>query len=258
MDRLPVIVLPFHDPEGRYFPHFEAITPTLKTLFARAFVSLSPATLQAQPERINALRRDSFFELNFNEPGTLAGDHYRAAYRRAVDACLPDQVLHLCDVDKVIFVLQSAHRERFLVDLKAASQAASPVLFQRTPAAWATYPKNYREVEHLAIKVAELLFGRTIDVAWSHLVIRAGQLRDILPRLRRHDFGLLAEVVILLKDGMIAREVDWLAWEDPFIYSRRAGDLMKERESSQEETQRRLKWLRPVLQVLLESMDADT
>jgi hypothetical protein len=252
---LPALVLPFHDPKGLYFPHLEVITPQLKDVFSCAFISVSPATQLAQQDCIEKLKRDNFFNLNFNEPDTLAGDHYRSAYRNAVDSCSPGQTLHLCDIDKVAFALHSECREQFLADIQTASVGAKPVLFQRTPIAWSSYPKNYREIEHLAIKLGEFLFGKYIDVAWSHLVIQASQLQAILPYLKSRDFGILAEVVLLLKETLITKDVDWLSWEDPFIYSRSSEELMWERDNSIEETQKRLRWLKPIMQVLLESIE---
>jgi len=250
----PAIVLPFHDPTGVYFSQLEAVTPQLKYVFSRAFVSISPVTLQMHSQRISALGEDPFFSFNFSDPDSLVGDHYRSAYRSAVDSCAPDLALHLCDIDKVAFVLQSEYRDLFLADIQKASNENSPVLFQRTPAAWASYPKNYREIEHLAIQVAEFLFGKYIDIAWSHLVIRAGHLNTILPQLKSRDFGILAEILLLLKDVIGTKDVDWLLWEDPFIYSRNPDDLKTERDNSIEETQKRLQWLRPIMRVLLDSV----
>jgi len=252
---LPAIVLPFHDPEGLHFPHLKVITPDLKQLFSQAFIGISPRTEQTQPEWIETLKRDSFFILNFNEAASLPGDHYRSVYQNALAHCAPEQVLHLCNIDRVAFILQSNYREQFLADVEAANKTATPLLFQRTPAAWATYPANYREIEHLAIKMGEFLFGRYIDIAWSHIALRTHQLQSILPQIKSHDFGILAEVVLLLKDSLQTQDVDWLAWEDPFIFSRDAEEFKRERGSSLEETHKRLQYLRPIMQILLESVE---
>ncbi|MCI0398334.1 MAG: hypothetical protein L0322_25850 [Chloroflexi bacterium] len=251
---LPAIVLPFHDPNGLYFPHLATITPQLKHTFGRAFLSISPATQQAQPTRIQQLPADPFFHLTFNQPGSQVGDHYHAAYHSAAIHSPAGQPLHLCDVDKIAFILQSAHREPFLADLHWANQQSRPVLFQRSPAAWATFPHHYRQIEHLAITLGRYLFGRYMDLAWSHLVIPAGRLRVLLPHLHSSDFGLLAEMILLLQGELITRDVDWLSWEDPFIYGRDAAELLAERDNDHEETLKRLRWLRPILQVLLESV----
>lgn len=248
---LPAIVLPCHDPQGLYLPHLETITPQLKQLFSRAFISISPTTLQTQPTPIKTLEADDFFCLNFNEPGTLVGDHYRAAYTNAVTRCPPRQVLHLCDIDKVAFILQNRYKERFIADIGSIGGAKTPLLFQRSETAWLTYPQNYREIEQLAIKLAEFMFGRYLDIAWSHLVIRTDQLQQILPHLRSRDFGLLAEIVLKLATQLTTQEVDWLAWEDPFIYARDADELRRERSESAMETKKRLVGIKPISQILL-------
>lgn len=248
---LPAIVLPFHDPDGVYLPHLQTVTPHLKQLFSRAFLSISPATLQAQPISIKKLEADDFFCLNFNESGTSAGDHYRAAYVNTVKRCPPRQVLHLCDVDKVAFILQSRFKQRFIMDINSIDAAKTPLLFQRSETAWLTYPQNYREIEQLAIKLAEFMWGRYLDIAWSHLVIRADQLQQLLPGLHSRDFGLLAEMVLKLAPQLTTQNVDWLAWEDPFIYGRDADELRRERGESTVETQKRLTGIKPILQMLL-------
>ncbi|KAA3659945.1 MAG: hypothetical protein DWQ04_20795 [Chloroflexi bacterium] len=198
---------------------------------------------------------DEFFNLNFNKPDSLAGEHYRAAYQNAVVSCNSNQILHLCDIDKVAYALQSEYKETFIGDVKAVSDDKIPQLFQRSQTAWQTYPRHYREIEHLAIKLGGYIFGKYVDVAWSHLVIGVSQLQSILPQLKNCDFGVLVEIVLLLKDTLRTQEVDWLSWEDPFIYGRDPVELMKERDNSIEETHNRLRGLQPIMKILLEAIE---
>ncbi len=44
--------------------------------------------------------------------------------------------------------------------------------------------------------------------------------------------------------------MDWLAWEDPFIFERDAAELKDERENSLDETNKRLKYVLPMLETL--------
>jgi hypothetical protein len=120
------------------------------------------------------------------------------------------------------------------------TEADVPLLFQRSGKAWSTHPKNYREVEHLATRAGELLLDRSLDLTWCHLVVQAQQLRQVLPHVGRPDLSMLAEMVLQLGDGVSTRDVDWLAWEDPFLSGRQADDLRREREGSVEETRKRL------------------
>ena len=46
------------------------------------------------------------------------------------------------------------------------------------------------------------------------------------------------------------KDVDWLAWEDPFLTGRDACQLKREREESLQETRKRLAYVIPMLQIL--------
>jgi hypothetical protein len=61
---------------------------------------------------------------------------------------------------------------------------------------------------------------------------------------------MMAEFVLLLKDKIQTKQVDWLAWEDPFIYSRDPQELKEEKEDSKEEVRKRLAYVIPMLQLL--------
>ena len=50
-----------------------------------------------------------------------------------------------------------------------------------------------------------------------------------MPFIKNRDLSIVAEVVLLLRDEIQARDVDWLAWEDPYIYARNPAELKAER-----------------------------
>jgi hypothetical protein len=252
---LPALVLPFHDPTGVLLGQLATIAPTLHQLFSRAFLSISPTTEQNQADRLRPLRDDRFFILNANAPDTLPGDHYRAAFSSAIDHSVPNQLLHLCDIDKLAAIVQSPYRHQFVADITALNIAAIPTLFQRSPQAWASYPRPYREIEQVAITLGHYLFDRYLDFAWSYLVISSRQLGAILPHVHQSSFGLLAEIVLLLQDQLHTQEVDWLFWEDPFIEGRDADELRSEREASPQETHKRLTSNAPIIRLLLDHID---
>lgn len=81
-------------------------------------------------------------------------------------------------------------------------------------------------------------------------MVSAGQLRAILPQVRCHDLAVCAELVLLLKATIQIREVDWLAWEDPFILNRDPDQLKQEREQSPAETQKRLNYVLPMIEAI--------
>ena len=61
---------------------------------------------------------------------------------------------------------------------------------------------------------------------------------------------MVAEMILHVQADVKTREVDWLAWEDPFILGRDAGELKREREDSLAETQKRLSYVLPMVELL--------
>ena len=145
----PIIVSPLHDPTGILFPHIQSIEAQLQELFDRVYISISPPTQNRQPEFVQWFQNNPFFEVLFNHPNSLPGDHYLTGYKFAVKQNPSDQVFHLCDLDRVAYVLNTNHQHAYIQDLERANQTAltHPVLFQRSEQAWNTYPENYREIE---------------------------------------------------------------------------------------------------------------
>src|SRR5262249_16855456 len=107
-----------------------------------------------------------------------------------------------------------------------------------------------QNIEQFLTYVGELLLGQRLDFAWCHLAVRVSQLQAILPRVHNHDFSILGEMVILLRDKIQTKEVDWLAWEDPFILSPEPIQLKSESEIRQQETRKRLSYAIPILDLL--------
>ena len=128
----------------------------------------------------------------------------------------------------------------------------TPLIFQRTAAAWQTHPANYHEIESFATRIGELLFGRTLDFGWCHLAIGAERLAGLLPRLHARDLSMVGEMVVLLRHEIKTRDVDWLAWEDPLVLGADPAQLKREREASPQEVRKRLSYVLPTIQRLLE------
>jgi hypothetical protein len=246
----PVIVMPIHDPTGVMFSHLEKITPALQELCASVFLGVTAATATMQPGWLAWLEAQSFYRCFVHRAAVPVGEQFRELYRSAADAYPPEQILHLCFVDRLAFALQSEHRLSFVADMGAVTPDRTPLLFQRSDMAWATHPANYRELEGMITTVGRLLFGKALDFAWCHLAVQAGLLREIMPHVRNRDLSMLAEMVLLLRSTLKTREVDWLAWEDPFIEARPADALKREREESRQEAQKRLGYVVPSLQLL--------
>jgi len=249
----PVIVMPLHDPQGHVLSHLYRVTPLLEQAFAAGYASLTSETQLQQGDWIERLAATGFYRLSVQPAGAPLGERFRALYREAVTRCDRQQPLHLCFADRVAFALQDAYREAFLDDVRASGAGPLPLLFQRSAYAWQTHPRNYYEVEHMATRAGALLTGRSLDWTWCHLVIRAGQLGGVLPALAQQEISVLGELLLaLLQAGheVCTRDVDWLAWEDPFILGQPADELRQAREGSVAETRKRLAYVIPTMALL--------
>ena len=148
------------------------------------------------------------------------------------------------------FALESEYRESFLNDVDSLTMDDLPLIFQRSSYAWETHPQNYRELEAVVTAVGKNLFGMELDYGWCHLVVTAGQLREVMPLVRDPEISMVAEMIFYMQGNIHTRDVDWLAWEDPFIFGRDANELKSERENSLAETRKRLNYVLPMIEML--------
>lgn len=141
----PAAVIPMHDPAGIMFPHLETITPLLKSIFARVFVSVTRITQRALPEHVAWLKADNFFDITCHEVDVSVGEDFLTLYANAAKRCHPNQVLHLCFIDRVAFALQSDYRSAFISDVQAVRPEQTPFIFQRSVTAWNIHLQNYQQ-----------------------------------------------------------------------------------------------------------------
>ena len=250
LSALPILVMPMEDPTGRFFSHLQTITPQLKSIFGKAVVSISPTTIKKNPHAKEWLESDPFFKVLVEEAGLPAGEHFARLYRYAAASFSPDTIFHLAYIDRLAFALQSEHRPAFVADIQASVDQSLPLIYARSPRAWDTHPRNYRDLEGMVTRVGELLFGKTVDFCWCHLALTAGQLDRAMEGVTRQDISMVAEIALGLLDCVHSVEVDWLAWEDPFSLGVDAVALKAAREASVEETHKRLAYVIPMLELL--------
>ena len=192
----PVIVMPMHDPSGLMFPHLKTITPQLKIIFAQAFVSVTAITRERQSQHVAWLETDDFFQIRYHQTDIPVGEDFLRLYATAATSCHSHQILHLCFIDRVAFTLQSDYHQAFIADIQAVRPEHTPLIFQRSERAWATHPRNYLELEQMVTRVGELLFQKSLDFAWSHLVVQVQQLQTVLPYIKNRDISMVAEFII--------------------------------------------------------------
>jgi hypothetical protein len=252
----PSLAFPFNDPDGTMFSHLESILPDLKEHFERAYI-LPPLSTQRHVDHLQQLQDDDFFTIFHVDRDIQIGELFLYLYQRAGEMAHPDQILHLCYLDRLAFTLEGEYRHLFLADIDSLSVRDVPLIFQRSPLAWETHPQNYREIEGLVTTVGRHLFGQELDYAWCHIVVLASQLREIMPRVEHPGLSMVAEMIYYLQPHIQTRQVDWLAWEDPFILGREAAELKQERENSLEETHKRLSYTLPMIQMLTKFSQAE-
>ena len=245
----PALAFPFNDPDGTMFQHLRAILPDLKRHFERAYLC-PPLSTWEHSDHIQQLQADDFFILFPPEREMQIGEHFAYLYRRAAETAPPNQIIHLCYLDRMAFALEGEYRDVFLRDIDSLSHADVPLIFQRSQIAWDAHPQNYRELEGLVTKVGRNLFGKDLDYAWCHIAVPAGELREIMPRVKNPDLSMVTEMIFYMQSHIKTREVDWLAWEDPFVLSRDANELKREREQSMDEMRKRLSYVLPMIDTL--------
>lgn len=245
----PALAFPYNDPDGTMLPHLQSILPDLKNHFDHAYISPPPSTLERLKQK-NLILTDDFFTVIPVDADKDVGERFAFVYQRAAETAHPDQPIHLCYPDRMTFALEGKHKDTFLADVDSLTLDDLPLIFQRSQAAWDTHPQNYRELEGIVTKVGKNLFGKELDYAWCHLVVQAKQLREIVPLTTRPDISMVAEMIYYMQEDIKTREVDWLAWEDPFIFNRDAEELKREREQSLDETNKRLKYVLPMIEML--------
>jgi hypothetical protein len=246
------IVFPYHDPDLQLFPHLQAILPDLKNLFRRAYICPHYDTCQ-NASLMEWLTRDAFFTIFPLDRQTRIGEHFAYLFTKAAQAADPDEVLHLAYADRLSFALEGNHREQFRQDINSLQPDDLPLIFQRSPKAWQTHPLNYYEIEGFVTTIGKILFERSLDYAWCHLVVQAKQLNEIMAHVANQDLSMVAEMILLLQSSIKTKEVDWLAWEDPLILRRDPEMLKTEREKSPQETQKRLSYAIPMIETMLQA-----
>lgn len=247
---LPCAVIPLNDPKGLLLPHLQRVMPELPQLFDKVFVSLTLPTQQEQPDFCSWIRGEPFFDMLEHQEPLSVGQDFCRLYRHVAESAHAEQPLHLCFIDRVAFALQSEHAAQFCADIEQTTLADTPLVFHRSEAAWRTHPSNYYTFEQMVVQAGELLFGQTLDFAWCHMAVSAAQLRAVLPQVKSANIDMVAELVLHLRHQIKTKEVDWLAWEDPFVFGRNALELKREREASLGEHQKRLNYVIPMLQHL--------
>jgi len=245
----PALAFPYNDPDGTMLPHLQAILPDLKKHFDRAYIAPPLSTLEWLQQK-NLILTDDFFTVFHVNDVMPIGSHFAFLYQHTAETAHPDQIIHLCYLDRMSFALEGNYRDACLADIDSLTSNHLPLIFQRSQSAWDTHPQNYRQLEGIVTTVGKNLFAKELDYGWCHIVVQAKQLREIMSLVKNPDLSMVAEMIFYMQDKIQTRDVDWLAWEDPFILNRDAEELKHEREQSLDETNKRLNYVLPMIETL--------
>jgi hypothetical protein len=212
-----ILAFPYHDPQGTCNEALRRHLDRLQSTFSAICLGATPPTLSENAAFLAELRAAGCLVAE-NGPGTSIGDHSRSALQLAVQASQGQGPIAFLFLDRFLYAMETEHREPFLADLVRYQDCACMV-FERTPAAWATHPANYQEVEGMTTRLGELLFGSTVDWCPCALIFGAAVARAIVQGSNTPTYAVWAEWLLLAAQhgaAIASVEVDWLAWEDPF------------------------------------------
>src|SRR5512138_3496271 len=202
----PALAFPFNDPDGTMFHHLQTILPDLKRHFECLYICPPPAT-QQRGEHMRQLQADDFFTIFPMDREMPIGELFAYLYEYTAQTAPADQLIHLCFLDRLSFALEGEYRDSFLADVDSLSASDVPLIFQRSELAWGTHPRNYRDIEGIVTTVGRNLFGRDLDYAWCHIVVRSGQLRAVMPLVKNPDLSMVAEMIFHLQENIQTRDV---------------------------------------------------
>ena len=244
------ICLPIHDQDGRVLGRLLECISQLPGLFQSAYLSLTPTTLSAHPGSVARLCENGYFKVFTPKESDEVGAHFHAFYTWAVTQMPAGSLVHLAFPDRLAFALLTEHAPAFCQEIASLRPSDTPLIYERSESAWQTHPANYRELEAMVVRAGELLNGRRLDYAWCHMVVESSELLRALAQTRQRTWAFVSELVLLLRPGVRARVVDWLAWEDAFILGVEAETLKRQRENDPQETRKRMAYVGQMLQFL--------
>lgn len=248
------LTLPYFDPSGKFNLYLRRQLPALLSHFERICLSVIPPTAELNSGFIDFLRSEGVL-LAFPEGGTLHGEHSRAALKLAVENSAGQDRIFFGFLDRVLFALETRHRDAFLSDLKRFSSEQF-VIFERSEAAWKTHPENNMQIEQMVSRICELMCGEPLDLEPCALLFSREAGRLILNHSSARTTEVWGEWILLAKLNHIPLtrvEVDWLSWKDPHFLDIDDAQLKRKRETSPEETIKRIQMNVPCMMMLTES-----
>lgn len=248
-----ILTFPYYDPSGRYNQVFQRQLATLRSTFDAICVSAVVPTSENSSGFVQYLEEQGCVVFN-NAPNTPIGDHSREALRLALKHGPAQRPVFFGFLGRILYALETKWRSSFLQDLKT-HRASECMVFERSQAAWSTHPSNYREIEQMVSRMFQLLCGRFIELMPCALILSSSAAAAVLRQSTSPSYEIWAEWILLaMKNGIrvTTNQVDWLEYQHPY-WERIEPDILKqERETSGEETIKRIRMNMPVALMLTE------
>jgi len=248
-----ILTLPYYDPTGQLNASLRRQLATLQAAFTALCFNVVADTAECNGEAIGELAAQGC-AVHKCPPGASIGDQSRAALRLALTRPATDGSIFFGFLNRVLFALETEHRAVFLHDLSTAP-AHDLLLYERSPAAWDTHPKNYREIEGMASRMFEVLSGRRLELMPCALLLSRDAAAAVLAESTNASHAVWAEWLLLaMKAGIpiTTRGVDWLAWQVAHWEGGDADLLRRAREHSRDEFVKRVRMNVPVMLLLTE------
>jgi hypothetical protein len=248
-----ILTFPYYDPAGRYNRACRRQLDALQSAFDAVCISVAPPTGEDNADFVRHLEARGCV-VSHNGPVATIGDQSREALRLAIERTQGRQPVFFGFLDRVLFALETEWRHQFLQDLKVY-RTAEFLVFERSEAAWATHPSNYREIEGMISRMFELFCGRFVELMPCALLMSCDAASTVLSQSTSPNHEVWAEWALLaVKNGIpvATRKVDWLAWEHPYWESVDPEELKRDRENSPDEVIKRIKMNVPVASMLTE------
>ena len=245
----PSIAFTVHDDTGRGLSLLGDIDRDLKSYFSEAFIVTTPITNINYPEKARLLEKDPFYHVFKAPQKSIIGKHKKLCWSKAAELSKAS-IIHLTDLDRLSYAILK-HNKAYTKSLLGISNIQKPLFFDRSEKAWKTHPINYRAIESSVRELAKVLFNKDLDFGWCYLVVSRSSLRKVVPKLRSDELYVYGELIYWLRDTIVYKKVDWLAWEDPFFLGKDPKIIKKQRETDNRENEKRLGYVIPTIKFLL-------
>ena len=247
-----ILAAPYYDPDGTYNACFQKHLDQLFSMFDAICLCVIAPTDTQNAKFLKKLKQAGCTVVS--PSADSFGQPSRDALLCAANLPSTSSPVFFGFLDRLLFVLDTEWRSSFLSDLRTY-QDANFCIFERSPRDWETHPSNYRNVEQMVTQIGQLLWGICIEWTPGALLLSQSTVQMLLEHSISPSFAVWSEWILLAMTQQILltrKQVDWLAWEDPYWEHIEAQTLKHRRETSQEETRKRIAWNTSILQLFTE------